>query len=145
MKGTSFSHTFAIDLIPPRMTTAVQAVITIPVIHGLTPKVSTTIAEIELACTMLPMPKAAIAVRVANTTPSQRMWRPRSSAYIGPPAMVPCGVVIRYLMASTASPYLVAMPKTPVSHIQRTAPAPHEVAQRVERLRDGLHQPARAN
>ena len=124
MKGTSFSHTFAIDLMPPRMTTAVQAVITGPVIHGLTPKVSTTIAEIEFACTMLPMPKAAIAVRVANTTPSQRMWRPRSSAYIGPPAMVPCGVVIRYLMASTASPYLVAMPKTPVSHIQRTAPGP---------------------
>jgi len=31
------------------MTTAVQAVITIPVIHGLTPKVSTTIAEMELA------------------------------------------------------------------------------------------------
>src|SRR6266567_2557234 len=72
MKGTSFSHTCAIDLMPPRMTTAVQAVITMPVIHGLTPKVSTTIAEIELACTMLPMPKAAIAVRVANTTPGQR-------------------------------------------------------------------------
>src|SRR5437762_13783688 len=107
MKGTSFSHTFAIDLMPPRMTTAVQMVITGPVSHGLTPNVSNTIAEIEFACTMLPMPKAAIAVRAANTTPSHRLGRPRSSAYIGPPAIAPWGVVMRYLMASTASPYLV--------------------------------------
>ena len=31
---------------------------------------------------------------------------------------------MRYFTASTASAYLVAMPKTPVSHIQSTAPGP---------------------
>ena len=30
----------------------------------------------------------------------------------------------RYLTASTASAYFVAMPNTPVSHIQSTAPGP---------------------
>src|SRR6058998_1416020 len=218
MKGTSFSHTFAIDLMPPRMTTAVQMVITGPVSHGLTPKVSNTIAEIEFACTMLPMPKAAIAVRAANTTPSHRMWRPRSSAYIGPPAIAPCGVVMRYLMEHGLSvlgrdaedarqPHPEDGARTARGHRRRDAddvagadgrgerggeraevahvafalgrarkgepdrraevalddaqadgqvevradeedeerPAPHQVAERVEDLLDGLHQPARAN
>ena len=49
---------------------------------------------------------------------------PRSRTYIGPPAIEPFGVVTRYLMASTASAYFVAIPKTPVSQIQRTAPGP---------------------
>ncbi len=49
---------------------------------------------------------------------------PRSSTYIGPPAIVPSAVVMRYFTESSASAYLVAIPKTPVSHIQRTAPGP---------------------
>ena len=65
-----------------------------------------------------------MAVKAANAMPSQRSPIPRSSTYIGPPALRPCGVVMRYLMARSASPYLVAMPKMPVSHIHRTAPGP---------------------
>jgi len=49
---------------------------------------------------------------------------PRSRAYIGPPAALPSGSITRYFTARTASEYLVAMPKTPVSQIQRTAPGP---------------------
>src|SRR2546426_12232958 len=124
MNGTSHSHTRAIDLIPPRMTMAVQAVMTTPVVQGLTRNVSSTIDEIEFACTMFPIPNAATAVRAANTVPSHGTPRPRASTYIGPPAIVPSGVVIRYFTESTASPYLVAIPNTPVSHIQRTAPRP---------------------
>ena len=79
----------------------------------------------EFACTMLPMPKAATAVNAAKTTPSQRMPMPRSSTYIGPPAIVPvgrgrCGTS----PPARASAYLVAIPKTPVSQIQSTAPGP---------------------
>ncbi len=124
MNGTSRSHTAAMERIPPRITIAVSAVITAPVIHGDTWNVSWASELIEFACTMQPMPKAATAVNAAKTTASQRRPRPRSSAYMGPPAMVPCGVRMRYFTASTASPYLVAMPKTPVNHIQSTAPGP---------------------
>ena len=38
--------------------------------------------------------------------------------------MAPDFVVMRYLTESTASAYFVAMPKTPVSQSQRTAPGP---------------------
>ena len=78
---------------PPRITIAVSTVITAPVIHGETPKVSLQPAEIELACTMQPMPKAATAVSAANSMPSRLLPRPRSSAYIGPPAIMPLGVL----------------------------------------------------
>src|SRR5262247_2655312 len=124
MNGTSSSHTRAIDLMPPRITTAVKAVITAPDHQGDTWKVSFTRVAIELACTMLPMPNAATAVRAAKIRPSQRARSPRSSTYIGPPAIVPSGPLTRYFTARTASEYLVAMPKTPVSHIQSTAPGP---------------------
>ena len=52
------------------------------------------------------------------------MPRPFSSAYIGPPSIVPSAVLTRYFTASSASLYFVAMPSTPVSHIQSTAPGP---------------------
>ncbi len=73
---------------------------------------------------MLPMPNAATAVSSANTTPSHLIRSPRSSTYIGPPAIAPDGVVTRYFTASSASPYFVAIPNTPVSHIHSTAPGP---------------------
>ncbi len=44
--------------------------------------------------------------------------------YIGPPSIVPSAVRTRYRTASSASLYLVAVPSTPVSHIQKTAPGP---------------------
>jgi len=62
MNGTSFSHTLAIDLMPPSTTTAVSTAITLPVIHGEMPKVSWANVEIELAWVMQPMPNAAMAV-----------------------------------------------------------------------------------
>ena len=45
---------------------------------------------------------------------------------MGPPLISPFALVTRYLTASTASPYLVAMPKKAVIHIQNTAPGPPE-------------------
>ena len=45
---------------------------------------------------------------------------------MGPPLISPLSLVMRYLTASTASPYLVAMPKKAVIHIQNTAPGPPE-------------------
>src|SRR3989338_5364706 len=80
----------------------------------------------ELALTMLPIPKAATAVKKAKTAPSHRQFIPLSSTYIGPPAIKPFLVVIRYLTERRASAYLVAIPKTPVSHIHKTAPGPPE-------------------
>ncbi len=73
---------------------------------------------------MLPIPNAATAVRNAKSTPSHFCRSPRSRTYIGPPAIRPEGVTIRYFTASNASLYFVAMPNTPVSHIQSTAPGP---------------------
>ncbi len=78
----------------------------------------------ELAWVMLPIPNAAIAVSAAKSMPSGLLPRPRSSAYIGPPAIWPLGSFTRYFTLSTASAYFVAMPNTPVSHIHSTAPGP---------------------
>ena len=124
MKGTSASHTLAIDLIPPRITKAVSTAIAMPVIHGATRNVSFTIAEMEFACTIFPMPNADTAVRMAKITPSHFCFMPLSRTYIGPPAINPSFVFMRYLTERSASEYFVAMPKTPVSHIQSTAPGP---------------------
>ena len=44
--------------------------------------------------------------------------------YMGPPTMAPVLPRVRYFTASRASPYLVAMPNTPVSQHQSTAPGP---------------------
>src|SRR6266480_4633512 len=89
MKGTSASHTLAIDLIPPRITKAVSTAIAMPVIHGATRNVSFTIAEMEFACTIFPMPNADTAVRMAKITPSHFCFMPLSRTYIGPPAINP--------------------------------------------------------
>ena len=77
-----------------------------------------------LACTVLPMPKAAQAVNTAKSTASHLRCSPRSRAYMGPPSMRPSGVFTRYFMASRPSEYFVAMPNTPVSQHHSTAPGP---------------------
>ena len=77
-----------------------------------------------LACTVLPMPKAAMAVKSANKIAIHFHPNPRSNAYIGPPSIRPSGVCTRYLMASRPSAYLVEMPNTPVSQHHNTAPGP---------------------
>ena len=55
------------------------------------------------------------------------MPKPRSNAYIGPPSIVPSEVFTRYFTERRASAYFVAIPKTPVIHIQKTAPGPPRV------------------
>ena len=77
-----------------------------------------------MACTVLPMPNDASAVNRANSTASHFQPRPRSRAYMGPPSMRPSSVLMRYLMASSPSPYFVAMPNTPDSQHHSTAPGP---------------------
>jgi len=77
-----------------------------------------------LAWTVLPIPNEAQAAKTAKSTASHFHPSPFSSAYIGPPNMRPSAVFSRYLMASKPSEYLVAMPKTPVSQHQSTAPGP---------------------
>ena len=86
------------------------------------------------ACTVEPMPNVAMAVKKAKAyaisfqkrraVPVFPFAKPRSSAYIGPPSVVPFFVVMRYFTASSASPYFVDIPSTPVSQHQNTAPGP---------------------
>ncbi|OQC35073.1 MAG: hypothetical protein BWX66_01712 [Deltaproteobacteria bacterium ADurb.Bin058] len=124
MNGTSVSQTFAIERRPPRTTTAVRIVITMPETQVGTPMLSLAIDVMALAWTMLPIPKAAKAVNSANIMARGLHLRPRSRTYMGPPAMVPSAFVVRYLTDKRASAYLVEIPKTPVSHIHKTAPGP---------------------
>ena len=78
----------------------------------------------ELACTMLPMPKEAMAVNRQNNIASHFAPNPLSSAYIGPPSISPLLVLTLNFTASSPSLYLVAMPNTPVIQHQNTAPGP---------------------
>jgi hypothetical protein len=75
MKGTSFSQTVAMDLMPPRITTAVSRVMATPVIQRGAPILVRAIWEMALAWTMHPMPKAH-SREAANT--NQRAFIPRS-------------------------------------------------------------------
>ena len=59
-----------------------------------------------------------------NNIASHFAFMPFSRAYIGPPSIVPSEVFTRYLTESSASEYLVAMPKTPVNQHHKTAPGP---------------------
>ena len=43
---------------------------------------------------------------------------------MGPPAIRPRASVVRYFTASSASANLVAIPTSPVTHIQNSAPGP---------------------
>ena len=56
--------------------------------------------------------------------PSHFMFSPRSSAYMAPPCIRPSSVFTRYFTAIRDSEYFVAIPNTPVSQHQRTAPGP---------------------
>ena len=80
--------------------------------------------DMAFACTVLPMPKEARAVKAAKSMASHFQPNPRSRAYIGPPSMRPSSVFTRYLMARSPSEYFVAMPNTPVSQHHSTAPGP---------------------
>ncbi len=124
MKGTSISQTLAIDFTPPKITIPVNIAMIPPEICGETPMVSLTMTAMELACTVLPIPKAAMEVKMQNKIASHFAFIPFSSAYIGPPSMVPSDVFTRYFTDSKDSAYFVAIPKTPVNQHHRTAPGP---------------------
>ena len=89
MIGTRYSVTRPIRLIPPRMTAAVTTTSTRPVAQVGTSNVARITSATELACTMFPMPKAAVAVSSAKSVPSQGRPRPWLSTYIAPPRIVP--------------------------------------------------------
>ncbi len=95
MNGTSSSVTLPMRLMPPRITAPVSTTSTMPVVDGETPKVVCSAAATELACTMLPMPKAAIDVSSAKIAPSQGILRPFFRTYIAPPRIVPSASVSR--------------------------------------------------
>lgn len=78
----------------------------------------------ELHCIMLPIKKEATTVQNANVSPNHLLPNPRSSAYIGPPNILPSDVCTRYFMAKSPSAYFVEMPNTPVIQHQNTAPGP---------------------
>ena len=63
-------------------------------------------------------------MNAANSMPNHLQESARSMTYMGPPACSPAAVVTRYFTASNASAYFVEMPKTPVNHIQNSAPGP---------------------
>ena len=103
MKGTSQVQTLDMPLMPKSTTRAVRMVITAPLATG-------------GMC------------RFSKSTPSHLALSPRSRAYIGPPRMCPSFLIFTlYLTASRASEYFVAMPNTPVSQHQSTAPGPPRV------------------
>ena len=85
---------------------------------------SFTVATTAFAGTEQPMPRPQSAAKKAKVIPSHFSFNPRSSAYIAPPSIVPSWLFTRYFRAITVSAYLVAIPKTPVNQIQRTAPGP---------------------
>ena len=109
---------------PNTITRATSRATTTPVMWGETPQVSCTSSEMELAFTVLPIPKAAMAVNTQNSMASHRMFNPRSKAYMGPPSISPSGFFTRYFMANSPSAYLVEMPSIPVSQHHNTAPGP---------------------
>ena len=124
MNGTSFSHTLAMDLIPPKITIAVRIATMIPTIHIGIPKFSLHTVAIALTCVAQPIPNEANPAKIANSMPSHFKLRPRDNAYIAPPCIRPSSVLTLYLTAIRDSEYFVAIPNTPVSQHQRTAPGP---------------------
>ena len=106
------------------ITAAARSISTPPDTSVLIPYEACIIVDMALACTVQPMPNAAIAVNKAKRIPILRQPNPRSKVYIGPPCIVPLFDLTLYFIASNASEYLVEMPNTPVSQHQNTAPGP---------------------
>ena len=121
-------QTLDMPLMPKSTTKAVRMVMTMPLATGGMCRFSSRSMEMALDCTMLPMPKEATTAKMAKSTPSHLALSPRSRAYIGPPRMCPSFLIFtRYFTASRASEYFVAIPNTPVSQHQSTAPGPPRV------------------
>ena len=124
MKGTISPHALDMLFTPPSITLPTSRVVTSPVFQVSMPKSVCIRSATALACTMLPMPKVAIAVKTQNKTASHFIPSPLSSAYIGPPSISPFDVRTLNFTASSPSLYFVAIPSKPVSQHQNTAPGP---------------------
>src|SRR5699024_3478088 len=116
------------DLIPPKITKAVRIATTTPTIHTGTPVLAFTTLAIALTCVAHPIPKEANPANTANimprTFPSFFHLSPRERAYMAPPCILPSFFFTLYLTAIRDSEYFVAIPKTPDSQHQSTAPGP---------------------
>jgi len=77
MKGTRRPATAPIQCTPPMMTSPVRAASTRPVATCVPPSDFCTTSATELACTVLPMPKAATVPSRAKVPASQRQRGPR--------------------------------------------------------------------
>ena len=112
------------DLIPPKITRAVRTATAMPITAGGIWRFSLHTVAMALTWVAHPIPKEAKPPKNAKIRPSQRIFKPRSKAYMAPPCIRPSLVLTRYFTAMRDSLYLVAIPKTPVSQHQRTAPGP---------------------
>ena len=113
------------ERMPPRITTAVSTVITAPVIQGETRNVSCASERDRVRLHHAADAEGGHGGERGEDhgQPAQASGRARARTSARRPSC-PAACVTRYFTASTASAYLVAMPKTPVSHIQSTAPGP---------------------
>ncbi len=134
MNGTSFSHTREMTFTPPSTTRPTSTTIAMPIAHSGTPGMLVVTTDvIAWDCTAAPIPNEATAARSAKAPapnsahqgmlPSLRS-NARLHAYMAPPNMLPLWSLTRYFTAAKVSEYFVAMPKTPVIHIQKIAPGP---------------------
>ena len=130
IKGTIFSQTFPILLIPPSSTTSTSTVMAIPVAAWGMPKVVFSAEAMELACVILPIPKEANTANKAKATakifPRLGMGNAFFITYIGPPAISPASFTSLYFTDSRLSAYLVDSPNRAESHIHTRAPGPPE-------------------
>ena len=111
-------------LIPPKMTTAVRTPMMIPTTALLMCRFSLQTVAMALTCVAHPIPNEANPANTAKISPSHRICKPRSSAYMAPPCIRPSSVLTRYFTAISDSLYFVAIPNTPVSQHHKTAPGP---------------------
>ena len=132
MNGTMTVATRAMRVMPPRTTALTVTAIAMPMASlsqksGMStpaPDAVSAMASVSwLAFMMHRVPKSPA---TANVTASHFHLSPSPCVIMcmGPPAYLPSGVRVRYLIASTPSWYLVHMPTRALTHIQNTAPAP---------------------
>lgn len=124
MVGTSFSQAAAMVRIPPRMIAPAAAATSAPSSHSGNPVPSCTVRQMALDCIIAPVPAAAKIPITAKHFAIPRQCSTSLSTYMAPPASSPSFRFLRYRRHTSDSAYRVAIPKTPVSQHQNTAPGP---------------------
>ena len=110
MKGTSFSHTFEMNWMPPKMTSDTMMTMASPMPQAGTPgRLEVMMPVMAEDCTAEPMPNEAMAANRANA-PAPSMahqgvlpslpLKARRHAYIAPPSMLPLWSSTRYFTAA---------------------------------------------